>query len=252
MKKFGPSFDTCIACASPHISFWKSKSSFYTSGEQGFDCDIYVCRECGTGFLNPPPSQELLESTYATRGHGLTKPVLLEDVLRAEQKFPNTTLDACRMIKYADLINVSGSKIALDVGSGYGFCTKELRARGYHTISINPGKFENEVFKQLNGEYPIVGMIQDVKLDNKFGIIVLSQVLEHIPSPADIIHHLSSFLENGGVLVCAVPNFNSFSVKLRGVKDEGCLWIPEHVNYLTIEGLLRLFGASNLQIIESS
>jgi 2-polyprenyl-3-methyl-5-hydroxy-6-metoxy-1,4-benzoquinol methylase len=176
----------------------------------------------------------------------------LKDILEAEQKFPNTTIDARRMIKRADLINLSGYKIALDVGSGYGFCTKELRDRGYHTISINPGKFENEVFKQLNGEYPIVGMVQDVKLDNKFGIIVLSQVLEHIPKPANIIHYLSSLLEIGGVLVCAVPNFNSFSVKLRGIKDEGCLWIPEHVNYMTIEGLRRMFGASNLQIIESS
>ena len=44
------------------------------------------------------------------------------------------------------------------------------------------------------------------------------------------LDHVISMLDPNGVLVCAVPNFRSLAVRLLGVRDNACVWVPEHVN----------------------
>ena len=159
-------------------------------------------------------------------------------------------MDAQRISCIADRINQSDNDAALDVGSGFGFYTQALRKLGYRTISINPAKYENEVFKKLNGDSPIPVMLDKFEPTDSFGIVIMSQVLEHILEPEQAIKKAYDLLCEGGVLACAVPNFDSIAVKLLGTRDNACLWVPEHVNYFTVDGLTVLLERNGFHIVK--
>lgn len=246
---FGEVLRECVACGSGNLRFWRTKRFRYTLGDSGEAFHIWRCSDCGTGFLNRAPDGDGPKSIYQYSGQALTEPVTAADILAREAKFPNITLDAARMARDADRYNASGNKRALDVGSGFGFYTQALRKQGYRTVSINPGKYENAVFKALNGDEPIPIMLESFQDSEPFGVILMSQVLEHIPEPRQAIEKMAGLLAPGGVLACAVPNFGSFPVKLLGPRDNACLCVPEHINYFTEKGLKTLLENNGLKVM---
>jgi len=237
----------CVACGSTGFARWKTKTYQYSSGAASHEFQIDRCDGCRSGFLNPPPSREALEEIYATSGHGLQAPVASADVLAAEELWPNATLDGRRMVAGA-LRRLGGAapRTALDVGSGFGFFTQALVAAGFETTAINPGKYENAVFEDINGFGPVPVMLDDYAPEAPFGVVLMSQVLEHIVDPLAALEQVARMLHPEGVVVCAVPNFGSLAVRLLGVRDNACLWVPEHVNYFSAAGLAAVMDRAGL------
>jgi SAM-dependent methyltransferase len=248
---YGEILNECVACKAGKIRFWRQKNFQYTENVSHEEFHIYRCESCGTGFLNRPPHLQWLQSIYQFSGQALTQAITLGEVLAKEDKFPNCKLDAERMSHQAHLFNGSGNTQALDIGSGFGFYTQALRTVGYRTVGINPGKYENEVFRALNGDEPVAMMFENYEPSEQFGVAVMSQVLEHMLEPDRAIHKVSGLLASGGVLACAVPNYDSFLVKLLGTKDNACLWIPEHVNFFTQNGLKSLMERNGLRVVKT-
>ena len=249
-ETYGDVLHECVACRAEKIRFWRQKNFHYTESASHKEFHIYRCESCGTGFLNRPPHMQWLQSIYQYSGQALTQAITLEDVLARETKFPNCKMDADRMSHQADLFNISGNGQALDIGSGFGFYTQALRKLGYRTVSINPGKYENEVFRNLNGDEPLAVMFENYQPSEQFGVVMMSQVLEHLLEPDQAISKVSDLLAPGGVLACAVPNYDSFLVKLLGTKDNACLWVPEHVNYFTGNGLKALVERNGFRVVK--
>ena len=252
-RAYGKYFDNCVSCGSRDIKLWKQKGSQYSTNIVSAEFSIFRCNCCGTGFLNPPPDPVLLSKIYKTSGHGLNRQVSFKEIMANERKFPNSTIDSMRMAKCARMLDKSKNFRALDIGSGYGFYTKALTEQGYSTISINPGKYENKVFEEMTGYRPIPIFFQDYQEKSaSFGVILMSQVLEHIVEPKQAIQKTSILLAKSGIFACAVPNFHSFRRRILGIRDNACLWVPEHVNYFTVEGLKRMFEANRLKIVHQN
>ncbi len=249
---FGPQIHGCAACGSTHVKPWRKKAFSYTQGRAAEMFNIDRCEDCGSGFLNPPPSEAYLASIYAFSGHGLTSPVRLADMEASERSFPNSTLDAERLVRVGSALDLSGVADSLDVGSGMGFITREMKQQGRRAVSINPGAYENAVFMEMHGHMPVVGMLADYRPDRRFGLIVLSQVMEHMLEPRAVTQRLAEMLAPGGVLALAVPNFRSAAVALLGTKENGCLWVPEHVNYFSADGLSRMMRSAGLEVVRTA
>lgn len=247
---YGEILQECVACGGKEIRFWRSKHFQYTEKTRHGRFDIYRCSRCGTGFLNHPPHVQWLRSIYQYSGQALTRPATLDEVLAREAESPNCTVDAARMARLASRFNASGNRLALDIGSGFGFYTRALRQLGYSTVGINPGRYENAVFRELNGDEPVPVMFEEFESAGPFGVVVMSQVLEHLLEPDKSIKKAAGLLEPGGVLACAVPNYRSFLVKLLGTKDNACLWVPEHVNYFTVDGLATLMERNGFRVAD--
>ena len=247
---YGDVLHECVSCRDGKVRFWRKKNFQYTQSANHKEFHIYRCESCGTEFLNRSPYLQWLQSIYQYSGQALTKAITLEDVLARETEFPNCKVDAERMSYQADWFNFSGYNKALDIGSSFGFYTQALRKLGYRTVSINSGKYENEVFKNLNGDEPLAVMLEDYESSGKVGVVMMSQVLEHLLEPDHAINKVSGLLAPGGVFACAVPNYDSFLVKLLGTKDNACLWVPEHVNYFTENGLRTLMERNGFSVVK--
>lgn len=247
---YGDFLHECVCCGGGNIRFWRKKHYQYTNSTSRHEFRIYRCDSCGSGFLNQPPHSQWLQAIYQYSGQALTQTISLEEVLARELEFPNCKLDAERIACQADRINQSGDAKALDIGSGFGFYTWALRKLAYSTVSINPGKYENQVFKSLNGDEPLAVMFENYQTTKTFGVVIMSQVLEHLLEPDRAIGKVSGLLSPGGVLACAVPNYDSFLVKLLGARDNACLWVPEHVNYFTENGLKALLERNGFEVVK--
>jgi len=200
--------------------------------------------------LNPRPTSEQLQSIYQFSGHGLKEAISLEQVLQAEREYPNSTVDAKRLVTVAVNLmgEVRGGK-ALDVGSGYGFYTAAAIRAGFDVTAVNPGRWENDIFQGLNGFRPVEKYIQEMDINAEFDLIIMSQVLEHIPDLAEVLPRVRAWLAPRGILAVAVPNFDWVLVKLLRTRERGCLWVPEHVNYFTRGGLFRLLERFGLRVL---
>lgn len=240
----------CVACGSSAIAPWKKKQ------KDNVVFAIWRCLDCETGFLNPPPNLDWLKSVYARSGHGLTCPISLEDILVNESEFPNSTIDAERMIGRAATLLPAGASAALhafDIGSGYGFFSAAALRYGFTVTAINPSKWENDVFEHMNHFRPIEAIFEESDIYDKlemFNLVIMSQVLEHIHDPFTLISHVNKLLKSDGVVAIAVPNFKSIRVKILGERDNSCLWVPEHLTYFTFNGLEQLLRRAGFGIVE--
>lgn len=253
MNIFKSQLSACPVCLSPHIRFWMVKE------KGGIEFNIYKCFTCKTGFLNPQPLKSYLQSIYILSGHGLTKEVSLQEVLASEKQYPNATIDARRLVGYAkQFLNksnlVGNLKLkALDIGSGYGFFTGAALKEGFSVKAINPGTWENKVFEEMHGFSPMHEYFEDVDFgEEKFDLVILSQVLEHIENPQEFIAKIRSTLNKSGVLAIAVPNVGSFLVRILKYRETGCLWVPEHLFYFSKQGLITLFEEKGFEILKQT
>ena len=89
---FDPQIFNCPICTGGNISKWKNKF------EGGVCFQIYICADCSGGFLNPRPTDDTLSEIYAQSGHGINEPVSCDAVLQAEKEFPNSIVDARRIV----------------------------------------------------------------------------------------------------------------------------------------------------------
>ena len=79
--------------------------------------------------------------------------------------------------------------------------------------------------------------------ENKFDIICLHYVLEHVSDPVNILKHLSRFLNKTGVIYFCVPDF---------FQNLGDLFVVDHVNKFTAESIDELAAASDYEIQKKS
>ena len=159
---FKPEICYCLACGSKAIGPWLVKSK----GPIQFN--LWRCNACRTGFMNPQPKREHLDAIYHKSGYGLVEPISSEEVIRLETEYPNATVDGERLVGTAKsfLAGKNGLK-ALDIGSGFGFFSRAAVQAGFEVMAVNPGKWENDIFKIINGFSPLPSSLRRLILKGK-------------------------------------------------------------------------------------
>jgi 2-polyprenyl-3-methyl-5-hydroxy-6-metoxy-1,4-benzoquinol methylase len=70
----------------------------------------------------------------------------------------------------------------------------------------------------------------DLSLDTqRFDVIIMSELIEHVPSPARFLTRAEQLLEEEGVLYLTTPNFGSLARRMLG--ETWSVIHPEHIGY---------------------
>ena len=106
------------------------------------------------------------------------------------------------------------SSPVLDVGCGFGFALRALRASGFSDLrGIEISRHQAEIARRGGFEVPVVSDSNAYLQEHRgqFGLILLLDVLEHVPMPAqiDLARAIREALRPGGRLIVTVPNANS-------------------------------------------
>jgi 2-polyprenyl-3-methyl-5-hydroxy-6-metoxy-1,4-benzoquinol methylase len=131
----------------------------------------------------------------------------------------------------------------LDFGGGTGAFSAYLgQKKGYKTSLIEPNdKARAQAVKKGVNTYKSVDKLPN---GERFDLITLWHVLEHIEQPEKIIKELSQRLEDHGKLILAVPNFESFDAQYYKAQW-AALDVPRHLWHFAPKGIIKLLENAN-------
>jgi SAM-dependent methyltransferase len=234
--------DRCRACGRPGTSPWRSV------GRAGVDYTIRACAGCGSGFVEPRPDLAFLADFYAENGHGGEAPDA-QRILAAEAAYPNSTLDAAWIVAAAH--DATGGGRFLDIGSGYGFYSREATRAGFDVTALDVAAHDRAVAATIAGIQPIPLLFEDYDAPpGSYDVVLMSHVLEHAQDPEQWLARGARLLRRGGVMAIALPNFGSLTRRILQERDP-YICPPVHLNYFTRAGLLALAGRSGLVAVRS-
>lgn len=132
----------------------------------------------------------------------------------------------------------SGKKI-LDYGCGTGEFVSELNRHGFKGKGFEPGE---KAFEIADNKNPDLIYKSDTFLQTeKFDVITLWHVLEHIPNLEVQTEKIISALNHNGRLFIAVPNYRSYDAK-----NYADCWaaydVPRHLWHFDQGAMHQLFG----------
>ena len=139
-----------------------------------------------------------------------------------------------------------GGKI-LDLGSGTGHMAKSFIEKGFEAVCVEPSKEARKILTKYElVNYPYLNDIPEVE---KFDAIVLSEVIEHLPDPVEILKEAKERLANLGVIFITTPCVRGIKSILR-LKNSAAYAEPTHIHFFTsnsLEKCLQLAGFPNYQ-----
>jgi 2-polyprenyl-3-methyl-5-hydroxy-6-metoxy-1,4-benzoquinol methylase len=182
---------------------------------------LYECISCGSSLIWPIPFESGKAEDFYQKDHYLSK-------LSLEEQYGYFTV-------FQEIIGTkTPNKLAkiLDFGCGSGDYVEFLLGDGF----LNVTGFEiNRTFVNHNSN-SLKGRVKHDYNDlsgQKFDVIILNMVLEHIERPIDFLHEkVLSLLEDNGYAIVSIPNISSLNRKFLGKHWMG--YSPsEHIHFLS-------------------
>jgi 2-polyprenyl-3-methyl-5-hydroxy-6-metoxy-1,4-benzoquinol methylase len=213
---------------------------------------IYVCPSCGLGATHSV--QENLSALYervlqdrSRRWYREWYQTLVRSSLGARVR-----LHLDRANSFLNLLSFTGlpqNARLLDIGCGIGDWMMLFRSQGLdvYGVDLNPKAVQIAVGRGLNVRcMHAEGLAKD---NERFDVVVLSQLLEHIRDPVSLLLKLHDLLRPGGKLLIAVPNLNS-----RYRERLGRNWInwyvPFHLFHYTESSLRLILSRAGYEIVQ--
>jgi len=197
----------CLVCNSTEFKHRISCKDF-TVSQNSFN--IVECKNCSFLFTNPRPTNDNLPDFYKSINyisHSDTKKGFISQVYHLVRKY--TLNQKLKMIK----ANVAVGNL-LDYGCGTGMFLKQANVKGWKSFGTEPddgardlaNKNKKLAFvnkQELNAFDPLI----------TFNAITLWHVLEHVTDLPETLDFFKQKLERNGILIIAVPNYNSYDAK---------------------------------------
>lgn len=225
------------------------------------------CSYCGLVRLAPMPTSAELSEVYDTGeyythaaprlGHGRSDRVR-RAVLEAFWHYPSSMSPVQRGLAAALLwplrdrampVPFPGDAPVLDVGCGNGQRLLELQSHGCTQLyGVEPTAGAAEQARAKTRADVRVCLLDDAGMpDHHFQLIIMNQVLEHVPSPTETLRRVQRMLRPGGYLYLTVPNFGAWEARVFGRYWSG-LQLPAHLHHFTPAPLRQLVEGAGLHV----
>lgn len=236
--------DRCPLCRGERISLFKKGTVVpenihaadfrITDSHYGSRWTFFSCRDCGFVFANPVPAQAAIAEFYASLAD---EEYSQED----EGRGRNFTTILKRLRPYTR----PGSRL-LDVGAASGIFLNLARNDGYQVTGIEPSAALAADAERLFGLKLFCGTVDQFDAVEKFAVITLLDVLEHVTDPVDLLTALNGLLVPGGMLVIVTPDIGSLAARAMG----GRWWHYRiaHINFFNRRSLARILEDRGFEI----
>ena len=140
----------------------------------------------------------------------------------------------------------------LDVGCGRGLLPAQLRRRGREAFGIELSAGAATHAREVLGIPVFVGPVEESPYEEgSFTAVVFWHVLEHLRDPRSALRHARRLLAPEGLLVVAVPNFESLQARVGG-RGWFHLDAPRHYHHFGLGVLARLLDEEGFDVAEVS
>jgi SAM-dependent methyltransferase len=188
------------------------------------------CAACGAASTHPPPDDAELEAAYA----GWYRPATGRFSGGGDRLLRRSRATLARRI---DERAPAGP--VLDVGCGEGVLLDALHARGREAVGLERVALRPDVRAREAAEFD--------ERPGEWAAVVFWHSLEHLREPAVALERAFELLRPGGLLVIAVPNFESWQARLLRARWFG-LDVPRHLVHLPASTLIEFVRGRGLGI----
>ena len=206
---------------------------------------IVKCDQCELLFTNPRPNKESIGKYYETEdyiSHSNSSKSIINKIYKIVRSF-----SLKNKIKIADQLTTD--KNILDYGCGTGHFLSEAKKNNWKIKGIEPNESARQLAnKQLGGH--VFPTLVELDKNEKYSIITLWHVLEHILDLSTTLGVLKSLLSKDGSLIIAVPNPESYDAQYYKEYWAG-YDVPRHLYHFTPKSLKKLIQKHNLKLIET-
>lgn len=215
-----------------HSDKYLKTKDFLVSGES---FDLIYDREREFLKTIPQPKLEELGKYYESQdyiSHTDEKKGLLSGVYQIVKKWS--------LRKKTKLIFSQNSGIGslLDVGAGTGDFLKVASKSGWKVHGMEPNKKAASL--ALDKGIALKNSLEEFK-GERFDVVTLWHVLEHIPNLDETISLLTDLVKPGGTLIIAVPNYKSFDAAYYG-EFWAAYDVPRHLWHFSKTAIEKLFS----------
>lgn len=200
---------------------------------------VVMCKKCGFAYHNPRLDQKEIDLIYSK----LYRPqspssIYLKDKLTSFKERADWLESHLK-----DKIGNSKSRI-LDIGCAEGSSLYIFEKRGWKAFGIEPSETFSEFGRREWGLNILTGFFSaDTFKDQKFDVISIIRVLEHIYNPIELLNVAKNKLTPKGMLFIEVPNLKQPHNNLKKhFFNSTTLYI------FTISTLTNLLTKANLEI----
>src|SRR5258708_36955492 len=189
-------------------------------------CDIFQCRDCGLGRTEASSFDPLAyyDDGYFSgrRSAGYADYRGAEPVLRGE---------FARTVEFIRPRKPQGC--LLEIGCAYGFFLDEARRAGFEVSGIEPAEAAAAHAGDL-GLNVVCGLLSEATLKSlgTLDVIVLLDVIEHLPDPQEALALCSDHLRPAGIIVLTSGEFGSLAALSTGAHWR-MLSPPQHLGLCT-------------------
>lgn len=183
------------------------ESRFIAKTESGFD--LLRCGTCELVFCSPMPTTAELDAYY--QGFAYAKPA--ESELARQVAY--TEAGVSRLVHEITGLAMRPIQKVLDYGGGLGFFAHAL-SQHYSDVALfdldgHAREFARERFPS---RFRVIDQAEQA-LAEKYDLILLNQVIEHVPEPVGFLQSFAQALKPDGVLLVTTPNNDAIDTFLR-------------------------------------
>lgn len=208
-------------------------------------------KELGYIHIDPMPTSKDLEDFYKNKYFQKEKEQYFEKKQEDLEWLETVFFD-----KYSSFEEFlpKENRSLIDIGSGAGYFLKYGKNRNWNVSGIEPSTMACKFCKKNLG----IEVINDFfnkesinKLD-KYDVVHLHNVLEHVPNPLEIINLSKSLISKNGLICITVPNdFNKIQNIVTNDMNIPKWWISpnHHLNYFSVESLSKIIEKKGFEIL---
>jgi len=137
--------------------------------------------------------------------------------------------------------------LALDVGCGPGLLLDLLREAGYGTVGIERSGAAAEAIAAGHRVLAIDIEDQREELPERFSLITLTHLLEHLRRPVDALRWVAAHLADDGIAIVEVPNWDDLARPLWGPRYRP-LELGDHLSFFERRTLTSLALRAGLRV----
>lgn len=133
----------------------------------------------------------------------------------------------------------------LDIGFGTGKFLLSLKQAGFQNLHGLDPSAESVEALQKHGIDAAVGSVYHLDLEQKFDLVILTGVLEHLLYPEKAVNQIAHSLNPGGRFFLSFPDYSAIAASDFPIPH---FFNQEHINYFSTESLNHLMGAYSFQL----
>jgi 2-polyprenyl-3-methyl-5-hydroxy-6-metoxy-1,4-benzoquinol methylase len=214
---------------------------FFRAVDDSFQ--LYQCDSCRLSFLTEDQFEGKLASFYPP-GYWWNETGKYSSLVACYRE----TLIRCDQLGFVISFSAKPNQRLLDIGCGGGAFVKLACGRGLDAYGMETTEEALRIADETTGGRTLRCSEEDlIRQGEKFDIVTLFHVLEHLPDPVRYLRSIRRLLQDTGQLIVQVPNSDSLQARLLGKRWYG-LDCPRHIHNFSAYALLHLLGKAGYRV----